>query len=308
MRRNQKKVKEIVRVAWCSLMVFSAILALSGSAMSQTVTTEYKDIQWTKAGRARWADGKVGGGYVRPDPNYKVALGPDGHPDIHGMWQAETLGAQAEGSLEAISGDPKVTTRIVDPTDGKIPYKSWARPKVTQLDTNYIDPQSACAPDGLPRLMAYRNYEILEVPGEIAVVTEHSENFRHIYMDGRPHIGSNLKLYAGDSRGHWDGNTLVIDGTNLNDKTWLSIRGDFHSDQLHVSERLTPVAQDVMQYEVTIDDPVVFEKPWTMAFPIFRERDQKYEMWEEYCDEGNKSTDMQISAGRKLYSGIENLK
>lgn len=111
----------------------------------------------------------------------------------------------------------------------------------------------------------------------------------------------------GDSRGHWDGNTLVIDVTNLNGKTWLDDVGNFYSDSEHVTERLTPINPDTIQYEVTIDDPAVYEKPWKMAFPFLRNNSKQFEILEENCAEGNKSVDVQTQLGYKLFMGIGDL-
>src|SRR5260370_41420913 len=90
----------------------------------------------------------------------------------------------------------------------------------------------------------------------------------------------------GDSRGHWEGNTLVVDVTNFNDKTWLDMSGTFHSDALHVAERFTIVDPNTLNYEATIEDPKVFTKPWTLT--IVRKRaEQGYELFEYACQEGN---------------------
>jgi hypothetical protein len=84
-------------------------------------------------------------------------------------------------------------------------------------------------------------------------------------MDGRPHLPSDIKLYEGDSRGRWQGDTLVVDVTNQNDKTWFDMAGNFHSDAIHVVERLTPADANTINYEATIDDPKTFSRPWTIA-------------------------------------------
>src|SRR5882672_6889032 len=122
---------------------------------------------------------------------------------------------------------------------------------------------------GQPRQMyGERGYNILQSPGLFAVVSEWAHFFRVIPTDGSPHIGQRIQLFMGDSRGHWEGKTFVIDTTNLNNMTWFDIVGDFHTENLHVTERLTMIDIDTMLYEATMEDPTVFTRPWTMAFAI----------------------------------------
>jgi hypothetical protein len=112
--------------------------------------------------------------------------------------------------------------------------------------------------------------------------------YRVIPLDGHPHVGPNLKLWMGDARGHWEGNTLVISTTNLKGAR-LSYIGDFYSDNAHVVERLTFVDASTMSYEATIDDPAVFSRPWTMRVAERRRPDD--EMWESACHEGAMNAD-----------------
>ena len=93
-------------------------------------------------------------------------------------------------------------------------------------------------------------------------------------------------MYEGDSRGHWEGDTLVVDVTNQNDKTWFDMAGNFHSDQIHVVERFTPVDADTITYRATITDPKVYTRPWTIEFPINRNKRAGYELMEFACVEG----------------------
>jgi hypothetical protein len=125
-------------------------------------------------------------------------------------------------------------------------------------------------------------------------------------MDGRPHVGADVKLWMGDSRGHWEGNTLVVDVTNLNGRPWFDLLGHFGSDALHVVERLTLVDGNTIDYEATIEDPRVYTRPWTLALPLVR--NQEYdEIWEEGCHEGISITPTISnlrSLGYKFYPGI----
>jgi hypothetical protein len=134
---------------------------------------------------------------------------------------------------------------------------------------------------------------------------ERTHSYRVIPLDRRPHVAPNVKLYMGDARGHWEGNTLVVDTTNLNDWSWLDRDANFHSDELSMVERFTFVDAKTISYQVTIQDPKIYTRPWTMATTIrrtdgpdhyvdavppslkaFREG---YERLEEACVEGERS-------------------
>ena len=109
---------------------------------------------------------------------------------------------------------------------------------------------------------------------------------RIIAMDGRPHIDAKIKLTQGDSIGHWEGDTLVVDTTNLNDKTWFDAAANFHSDEEQVVERFTPVDSDTIAYQATIRDPKVYFRKWTVAFELWRNPDPHYQQMEFACREG----------------------
>ena len=97
-------------------------------------------------------------------------------------------------------------------------------------------------------------------------LSEFSHTFRVIPTDGRPHLGRDIPLYMGDSRGRWEGNTLVVDVTGQRDRVWLDHVGNFYSDGVHVVERWTMFDANAVHYQVTIDDPRVYTRPWTMVF------------------------------------------
>jgi hypothetical protein len=101
-------------------------------------------------------------------------------------------------------------------------------------------------------------------------------------LDGRPHLPDDIRLWQGDSVGRWEGDTLVVDTTNLNGKTWLNEGGEIVSYAEHVVERFTPAGPDTVNYEATITDPVVYTRPWTIAFPMRR---KKAEIYESTCHE-----------------------
>jgi hypothetical protein len=121
-------------------------------------------------------------------------------------------------------------------------------------------------------------------------------------MDSSPHVGKGISLWNGDSRGHWEGNTLVIDSTNLNGKFWIDIAGNFGSDEMHVVERITLVDADTLHYRATIDDPKVYTRSWTIAVPLVRNK-SKEDMWLESCHEGEHDSNRLRGAGHTPYPG-----
>jgi hypothetical protein len=115
---------------------------------------------------------------------------------------------------------------------------------------------------------------------------------RVIPLDGRPHLPKTVRLWNGDSRGRWEGSTLVVDTTNFSDKGWIAtqaaagrIKGIPQSERLHIVERFTPVDANTITYEVTIDDPDYYTRPWTVSIPLHRDR--QYQIYEYACHEGN---------------------
>jgi hypothetical protein len=237
---------------------------------------------------------------------------PDGQPDIQGVWQ--TLGGFLTVTLEkeAVTlldsdrvgfSDPvrplskASPVGIVEPADGRIPLQPWAATRRKDIaanyrdpggDLGYIDPSARCVAAGVPRInyiTPYNGYQFLQIPGYVVLFAEWNHEPRIIPLDGRPHVASGIRLWMGDSRGRWEGNTLVVDVTNFNGQAWFDWL-TFHSDALHVVERFTIVDQHTINYEATIDDRKVFTKPWKVAFP-FRRGEPGYRLFEYACHEGN---------------------
>ena len=134
--------------------------------------------------------------------------------------------------------------------------------------------------------------QILQAPGYVVLRNEMIHEARVIPLDGHPHVGSQIREYMGDSRGHWEGNRLVVETTNFTDKTSIGSNGvgyngegGRHSQALRLTERFTRVADDTLNYEVTIDDPLTWTRPWTLLIPL--KKDSKYEYVEYACHEGN---------------------
>jgi hypothetical protein len=196
---------------------------------------------------------------------------------------------------------------VVDPKDGRIPAlttegerRTAAVPKTWYYDNDGGGPFNApadlsaydrCITRGVIGSMLPVGYnagnEIVQAPGFVALRNEMIHETRIIPLDGRPHLSPAIRQYMGDSIGRWEGDTLVVETTNLTDKTGAGANGRaiFHSDALRLTERFTRVDAGTLRYEITIDDPVMWTRPWTMAFPLTQEPD--YGMFEYACHEGN---------------------
>ena len=228
---------------------------------------------------------------------------PDGKPDLQGAWETPGGAYNFEGPAAA-SQSGRSRSMVIDPPDGKIPYLPWAQGHREDNVAHYLDPYTICLPAGVPRQLAlFRSHQIMQFPGYLTIVNEAGgHNFRVVYTDGRPHYGPGIKLWMGDSRGSWDGNTMVIDTTNFNGRTWLDSSGHFDSDALHVVERLTLVDANTLHYAATVEDPKVFAKPWTVVFAMER-MEQGYEQMEEACHESDHDGDHLLHSGYKRYVG-----
>jgi hypothetical protein len=244
----------------------------------------------------------------------------DGQPDMRGFWGGVPDGAShslEEGCCEPAHvkmqgrGPDRIGLReplIVDPPDGKIPYQPWAAAKRREHLVNlyaptkleHLDTEDRCALLGVPRSNYRGDLRIHQVPGFVVILYEWDHAYRVIPVDERPRLGESIKLYNGDSRGRWEGNTLVVDAANFNDKVWLDSHGSFFSEALHVVERWTLADAGTIRYQATLDDPKVFTRPWTIAFTITRMKEKGYEFLEEACYEGVGPTiEHFLAAGRR---------
>ena len=196
--------------------------------------------------------------------------------DLRGIWMAEN---NADANLERAHV-------IVDSPDGKIPYRPEAAAQQKQNFANraIADPEKTCFQPGVPRA-AYLGspFQIFQNDRAVYIVYQDAHSYRVVYLNGSQH-NEGLDYAMGDSRGRWEGKTLVADVASFSDTTWLDAAGDHHSDALHVVERYTRVSHDTLMYEATIEDPKVFTRPWKIRMPL---RLQKgIEILEDECEEG----------------------
>lgn len=252
----------------------------------------------------------------------------DGQPDISGDWRAVPGGTydmtavvSGGGIFEALlaerDGRPAAPrpSRVTDPADGQIPYLPWAREKQQEVQRNadhptqphHIDPRARCAPGGVPREVFPTGFRFVQYPGYVVFLGQQKHVVRIIPLDGRPHLGDDIKLWMGSSRGRWEGNTLVVDVRNQNSKGRLDMVGNFASDQVHVEERWTIVDADTLHYKAVITDPTVYARPWTMESRIVRSTrtgdEYAGEYWEDACHEGERSVEHMLLAPLETSEG-----
>jgi hypothetical protein len=205
------------------------------------------------------------------------------------------------------------TSLIVDPPNGRIPIRAEAE-KRRDLNVNGLDsfemmsPWDRCITRSPTNLFpaGYNNgYQIVQTPSYVMIMSEMIHEARIIPLDGRPHVNAALGQWLGDSRGRWEGPTLIIDTTNFRDAGWIAthagsgrLRGVPHTSALHIVERLTRIDAATIIYEATIDDPGIYERPWTFSMPFVKSDD--YQIFEYACHEGNEATGLMLRGARTL--------
>jgi hypothetical protein len=206
------------------------------------------------------------------------ALAQTQPPDLRGIWQAKGTAYQNLEGAKSI---------VVDPANGKIPYRADARKTADKnaKERATSDPLLSCFQPGVPRAaLLPEPFQIFQNPDRVVIVYQHVHAYRVIFTDGRPHYDEGIEFYMGDSRGRWEGNTLVVDVTNFKAETWLDGAGNFHSEKLHVTERYTRTGPDTLRYEATMQDPDVFERPWTIRVDLARHAEPNFQLLEHECE------------------------
>jgi hypothetical protein len=194
----------------------------------------------------------------------------DGKPDLQGIWI--TRNAAGFDVSEVAEGR-------------EIPYLPEALEHEKNADR--VDPIAHCSMPGVPRI-TYMPFpiQILQRPGYVVFLYEYQHNHRIVQTTIRPHL-EDIDFYLGDNVGHWEGETLVIDVTNLSDKTWLDSARHMHSDVLHVIERYTRLSENMIGYEATIEDKKTYSRPWKITMPLHRITEPSFELREQECVEGD---------------------
>jgi len=202
----------------------------------------------------------------------------DGKPDFSGYWQVISTANWNIQDHSAEKGVPGGQGIVVG---NEIPYQPWAIAKKKENYENRAtaDPEVKSYFPGVPRV-TYTPFpfQIVQTPKETAILYEYVHAVRHLHTDGTNHPSGHIDWWFGDSRGHWDGDTLVVDITDFNDQTWFDRAGNFHSDALHVVERYKFIDADHIDYEATIEDPKVFTKPWKIDVVIYRHKEKNFQL------------------------------
>jgi len=232
----------------------------------------------------------------------------DGKPDLSGYWRQSTQGKEGlEDGAGPNSSSPAAPGKslVVDPPDGKLPLQPWAAAQKKENAAKYIDQNVYCFLSGAPRHMYEAPaYQIIQTPDYIAIPSEEAHATRIIVMGNRPHLGKDIRLWQGDARGRWDGKTLVVETTNQNARMFLDRPGTFYTDAVAVTERFMMLDQNTIAYAATVDDPLVYTRPFTIAFMLTRPTTKGFEIWEEACHEGERAVEHISNLGLKMYPGI----
>jgi hypothetical protein len=205
---------------------------------------------------------------------------PDGRPNLQGIWQVLNTASWDIQDHQARLGVP-AGQGVVE--SNEIPYRPVALAKKREnYDTRATsDPETKGYLPGVPRAMYMPfPFQIFQTPDQLAITFEYDRAIRTIYTNGTPHPRGPINWWMGDSRGRWEGDTLVVDVVHFTDSTWFDRAGNFHSDALHLVERFTPTGPDHITYEVTIEDPNVFTRPWTMRMLLYRRKEPNLRLLE----------------------------
>ena len=272
-------------------------------------------------------------------PPYSPSRTPDGVPDLQGFWSdpgGDGLSYLEDHEYVDIT-TPAQETFVSDPADGKVPYTPWGMAKRNEIlaglsrgwpgesgERLYGSPGSFCL-NYMPNF-SFEELEIVQQPGVVIMLG--AAGFRVIPTGGRAPIGEQARFWFGHSRGRWEGDTLVVEVANLNGMGWFDSTGHYYSENTRMTERWTLVDADTMDYELTIEDPTIYTRPWKMNFPRRRPgtgpntRDTRIpsavsagappvqdpyanEVWEDGCYEGNMGSAASIRAlGFQWFRGV----
>lgn len=322
-------ISSFIRLVVIGGIVFTAVDA----AQSQTTKTSTKnrDVNRATAGRTPWGDPDLQGVYSNDDfkavpferpveMGEKKYLAEEEYAKRVQVWQQQLQVDQSptytnpnrgettleRGNFGYWGNRPKPqrqTSLVIDPPDGRIPYRDGKRPPVVPRQDGSRGPVNSpeelsmlvrCISAGVPWAMIRDNenntVRIIQAPGLVMITYEVMHDTRIIPLDGRAHVSPEIRYYFGDSRGHWEGDTLVVDVTNFNDKA--SFRGS--GPDLRVTERFTRIDANTLLYQATMDDPATFTRPWTVQVEFKRSSQQ----FEYACHEGNYAMANMLSGSR----------
>ncbi|HTQ98428.1 MAG TPA: hypothetical protein VMH83_00495 [Candidatus Acidoferrum sp.] len=281
----------------------AAITAAIALTLATTVAMAAKEVDVGTAAKAQpaAASAQVPGEASRWEKSFPAIASakwtgptlPDGQPDVSGFWSNTIANHNNFTDPQGgVPNDPKAKpdkgpreerapSRVSDPPDGQVPFQPWALQKVKEFQVgfhnpvtqNFVEPLARCAPAGIPKSLYWHGYEVKQYPGYVLFLFE--SGTRIVHLDNKPHLPSDVKLWNGDSRGHWEGNTLVVDVTNHNGKALFGRSGEFISENGHIVERYI-FSNDGKRYNyvATFTDPTVYTRPFTVTVPARRYTEQ----------------------------------
>jgi hypothetical protein len=205
----------------------------------------------------------------------------DGKPDLSGIWQAVNT---ANWNILPHGADFGIPAGLGVVEGDSLPYNEAGAAKQRENFANRAtaDPESLCFQPGVPRATYMVPFQIVQTPTQISIFYEYAHTLRNIFMN-TPHLDGPIEFWNGDSRGRWEGDTLVVDVVHFNAETWFDRAGNHHSEELHVVERYTPMGPNHITYEATIEDPKVFTRPWKMSMPLYRRMEPNIQLLEYEC-------------------------
>jgi len=223
------------------------------------------------------------GGENQASQSANIPRTSDGSPDLSGIWQVLN---RANDNVLAHSASDGVPAGLGVVAGDELPYRPEA---LRQKEENFAnratrDTEANCYLPGVPRItyMPFP-FQIIQLPDVTTFLYEYAHATRYVYTDGSEHPEGPINWWMGDSRGYWEGDTLVVDVVHFTDQTWFDRTGNFHSEGLHVVERYSLVDADHIDYEVTIEDPEVFTRPWTMRMTLYRRTEPNFQLLEYDC-------------------------
>lgn len=271
-------------------------IAIAVVMLTGAVSSNAQWVNYVPSGTPLRADGK-------PDMTAKTPRAAQGKPDLSGVWQIEPppageyerlygpVGAGAVAGDDLRDMNKYFFNLFIDFKPGEEPLRPEAAAQAEKNFANVIanSPVSHCLPYGLPnRYFNARPFKIFQTPRGIAIYYELDGTFRQIHTDGRKLPADPFPSWMGYSTGKWDGDTLVVDSSGFNDKSWLDVRGHPHSEALRVRERFLRRDFGHMDMEATIEDPVVLTRPVTVKFRVVLIPDS--DVMENFCVEGERDT------------------
>lgn len=243
-------------------LLLAAALAVGLSACAKSESSEVKN------------------GSLKPESD--IPRLANGKPDFSGIWQTTSA---ADYDLE-----PHSNRRDAPPSAGVVegkylPYfpEALEQKKINFERRHELDPALKGWTLGVPRGIYYPEpFQIFQREKDLILVHQFGHSVRTIFTNGTGHPKDPYDWWMGDSRGSWDGDTLVVDVKHFNDKTWFDRAGNYHSDQLHVIEKWEFLDKNTIEYRATIEDPKVYSKPWTLSVILHRHREKDFQLIEDY--------------------------